>query len=66
VDRLTWLVLALVLLLAGVYLHVHQLSEWLGYLVGGVGAGIGLALTGSVIHDAFNLPGRGGSQRRER
>jgi hypothetical protein len=53
VDRLTWLVLALVLLLGGVYLHVHLAGDWLAYLVAGVGAGIGLALVGSVIHDAF-------------
>jgi hypothetical protein len=53
VDRLTWLVLALVLLLGGVYLHVHRVGEWLAYLVAGVGAGIGLALFGSLIHDAF-------------
>ena len=52
-DRLTWLLLALVLLLVGVYLHVHLAGEWLAYLVPGVGAGIGLALVGSVIHDAF-------------
>ena len=51
-GRLTWLVLALVLLLGGVYMHVHQF-EWLAYLIAGVGAGIGLAWTGSVIHDAF-------------
>jgi hypothetical protein len=53
VDRLTWLVLSLVLLLGGVYLHVHLAGEWLAYLVAGIGAGIGLALVGSVIHDAF-------------
>jgi len=52
-DRLTWLVLALVLLLGGLYLHVHQVADWLSYLTAGVGAGIALALTGSVIHDAF-------------
>ena len=46
-DRLTWLVLALVLLRA---------SEWLAYLAAGVGAGIGLALVGSIIHDALAGP----------
>jgi hypothetical protein len=66
VDRLTWLVLALVLVLAGVYLHVHQVSDRLAYLAAGVGAGIGIALAGSVIHDAFTVVGRGGSPRRER
>lgn len=53
VDRLTWLALALVLLLGGLYLHLHLAGEWLVYLVAGIGAGIGLALVGSVIHDAF-------------
>lgn len=52
-DRLTWLALALVLLLGGVYLHVHEISDGVAYLTAGIGAGIGLALTGSVIHDAF-------------
>jgi hypothetical protein len=56
VDRLTWLALALVLVLVAVYLHLHQVSDWLAYLTAGVGAGIGLALTGSVIHDAFIFP----------
>jgi len=53
VDRLTWLLVALVLLLGGLYLRVHLADEWLAYLVAGVGAGIGIALVGSVIHDAF-------------
>jgi hypothetical protein len=52
-DRLSWLLLAVVLLLAGVYLHVRLADEWLAYLLAGIGAGIGLALLGSVIHDAF-------------
>jgi hypothetical protein len=52
-DRLSWLLLALVLLLAGVYLHVRLADEVLSYLIAGVGAGIGLALLGSIIHDAF-------------
>lgn len=52
-DRLTWLVLAVVLLLGGVYMHVHQVSDGVAYLTAGIGGGIGLALTGSVIHDAF-------------
>jgi hypothetical protein len=52
-DRLTWLVLAAVLLLGGLYLHLHLVSDWVAFLVMGVGAGIGIALTGSVMHDAF-------------
>jgi hypothetical protein len=52
-DRLSWLLLAVVLLLAGFYLHVRLAGEWLAYLLAGIGAGIALALLGSVIHDAF-------------
>jgi len=37
VDRLTWLVLAVVLLLSGIYLLVLRASEWLAYLVPGWG-----------------------------
>jgi hypothetical protein len=55
-DRLTWLLLALVLLLGGVYLHVHLAGDWLAFLVAGIGAGIGIALAGSVIHDALLTP----------
>jgi uncharacterized membrane protein YcjF (UPF0283 family) len=55
-DRLTWLVLALVLLLGALYLHVHQAADWVTYTAAGVGAGIVLALTGSLIHDAFSTP----------
>ncbi|TMD83470.1 MAG: hypothetical protein E6I74_05180 [Chloroflexi bacterium] len=52
-DRLTWLVLALVLVLGGIYLLVLRAGEWLAYLVAGVGGGIGLALIGSIIHDSL-------------
>ena len=52
-DRLSWLLLALVLLLAGLYIHVRLAGEWLAYLLAGIGAGIGLALLGSIIHDTF-------------
>jgi len=50
---LSWLLLAIVLVLAGLYLHVRLADETLSYLVAGIGAGIGLALLGSIIHDAF-------------
>ncbi|HEY4870882.1 MAG TPA: hypothetical protein VIJ03_03200 [Candidatus Dormibacteraeota bacterium] len=50
---MSWLLLAIVLVLAGLYLHVRLADETLSYLVAGIGAGIGLALLGSIIHDAF-------------
>jgi len=56
VDRLTWLLLAMVLVLGGLYLHVHLAGDWLAFLLAGVGAGIGIALAGSVIHDVFVNP----------
>jgi hypothetical protein len=52
-DRLSWLLIAFVLVLAGLYLHIRLADEALSYLVAGVGAGIGVALLGSIIHDAF-------------
>jgi hypothetical protein len=52
-DRLSWLLLSLVLVLAGLYIHVRLAGEWLAYLLAGIGAGIGLALLGSIIHDTF-------------
>jgi hypothetical protein len=52
-DRLSWLLIGLVLVLAGLYLHIRLADEALSYLVAGVGAGIGVALLGSIIHDAF-------------
>jgi hypothetical protein len=33
---------------------VHLAGDWLAFLMAGVGAGIGIALAGSVIHDAFS------------
>jgi hypothetical protein len=50
------LLLALVLLLGALYLHVHDAADWVTYTTAGVGAGIVLALTGSLIHDAFSTP----------
>jgi hypothetical protein len=45
--------LAVVLVLGGVYLYLHLVADWLAFLVIGVGAGITIALTGTVIHDVF-------------
>ena len=46
----------MVLVLGGLYLHVHLAGDWLAFLLAGVGAGIGIALAGSVIHDVFVNP----------
>jgi hypothetical protein len=53
VDRLAWGLLAMVLVLAGLYLPAHLSVGWVSYLVLGVGAGIGIALAGSLLRDAL-------------
>lgn len=47
---------ALVLGLGGWYLLLIGLGGWLGYLVVGVGVGIGCAVIGSLAHDALAGP----------
>jgi hypothetical protein len=53
VDRLAWGLLAMVLVLAGLYLPGHLPARWVSYLLLGVGAGIGCALAGSLLRDAL-------------
>lgn len=52
-DRLAWGLLAIVLVLAGLYVPGHLPVAWVSYLLVGMGAGIGCALAGSLLRDAL-------------
>ncbi|HYS01831.1 MAG TPA: hypothetical protein VET82_05745 [Candidatus Eisenbacteria bacterium] len=52
-DRLAWGLLAMVLVLAGLYVPGHLSVGWVSYLILGIGAGIGIALAGSLLRDAL-------------
>lgn len=52
-DRLAWALLAMVLVLAGLYVPGHLSVGWVSYLILGVGTGIGIALAGSLLRDAL-------------
>jgi hypothetical protein len=52
-DRLAWGLATAVLVLFGLYLRRHLPVDSVGYLLIGVGAGIGCALAGSLLRDAF-------------
>ncbi len=43
----------MVLILGGLYLLGHLSVDWVSYLMLGVGAGIGVALAGSLLRDAL-------------
>ena len=43
----------MVLVLAGLYVPGHLSVGWVGYLMLGIGAGIGFALAGSLLRDAL-------------
>ena len=52
-DRLAWGLLAVVLVLAGLYVLELVPADWVSYLIIGVGVGIGCAVAGSLLHDAL-------------
>lgn len=52
-DRLAWGLLAVVLVLAGLYVLDLVPTDWISYLVMGIGVGIGCAVAGSLLHDAL-------------
>lgn len=54
--RLVWFVVAVILALAGFDLLVRDWLGWTGWLVAGVGIGIGSAVVGSLLHDALAGP----------
>ncbi|HET7467013.1 MAG TPA: hypothetical protein VFL29_10110 [Candidatus Dormibacteraeota bacterium] len=54
--RLVWVLVALVLGLAGWLMLVESLAGGSGYVLIGVGIGIGCAVLGSLAHDALAGP----------
>ncbi len=55
-TRLVWSLLALVLGLAGWLMLVDGVLGSAGYVVAGIGVGIGCAVVGSLAHDALAGP----------
>ncbi|HEX7265636.1 MAG TPA: hypothetical protein VF383_15770 [Candidatus Dormibacteraeota bacterium] len=55
-TRLTWALVALILGLAGWLMLVDGVLGISGYVVVGVGVGIGFAVIGSLAHDALAGP----------
>ncbi|HYW88453.1 MAG TPA: hypothetical protein VFB50_11820 [Chloroflexota bacterium] len=54
--RLIWMLVALVLALAGWFMLVQALAGQSGFVLIGVGVGIGCAVIGSLAHDALAGP----------
>jgi hypothetical protein len=59
VTRLIWALVAVILGLAGYYMTLIDTLAWAGFVALGVGAGIGVAVLGSLVHDAL---ARGGER----
>jgi hypothetical protein len=55
-TRLVWALVALVLGLAGWLMLLNEVLGITGYVVVGVGVGIGCAVVGSLAHDALAGP----------
>ena len=54
--RLIWMLVALVLALAGWLMLIQDLAGQSGFILIGVGVGIGCAVLGSLAHDALAGP----------
>ena len=54
--RLVWALVALVLGLLGWLMLINSVFGFLGYVVVGIGVGIGCAVVGSFAHDALAGP----------
>ena len=54
--RLVWMLVALVVALAGWFMLVQDLAGQAGFILVGVGVGIGCAVIGSLAHDALAGP----------
>jgi len=55
-TRLVWALIALVLGLAGWLMLIQDVLGQAGYVVIGVGVGVGCAVIGSLAHDALAGP----------
>lgn len=55
-TRLVWALIALVLGLGGWLMLIDGVLDSAGYVVAGVGVGIGCAVIGSLAHDALAGP----------
>jgi uncharacterized integral membrane protein len=51
VVRLTWLILAAILGMLGYDMVAHAYLGWTGYLVAGIGIGVGASVIGTLVHD---------------
>lgn len=54
--RVVWLLVAAILLMAGYDMLVRSVLGWTGYVVAGVGIGIGTSVIGSFAHDLLAGP----------
>ena len=52
-TRLLWALVAVILCLTGYYLTLYDAVAWAGFVVLGIGLGIGAAVLGSLVHDAL-------------
>lgn len=50
-TRLVWLIIAVIFGLAGYDMVLREILGWTGYLVAGIGIGIGSSVIGSYAHD---------------
>ena len=55
-GRLIWLLAAAILVMAGYDMLVREMLGWTGYVVAGVGIGIGASVIGSYAHDLLAGP----------
>ena len=54
--RLAWLLAAAILMMAGYDMLARGMLGWAGYVVAGVGVGIGTSVLGSYAHDLLAGP----------
>ena len=52
-TRLLWALAAVIVCLTGYYLTLYDAVAWGGFVVLGIGLGIGAAVLGSLVHDVL-------------